>query len=62
MSKTKGISPKVLADLFASVAGYALTKYGVGLDPTLSAIIGKAIGTVAGYIANPGTVIPKASA
>ena len=60
--KTLGISPKVLADLFASVASYALTKYGVGLDALTAAAISKAIGSIAGVIAGPGTVVPKAPA
>jgi hypothetical protein len=60
--KTLGISPKVLADLFTSAAGYLLLKYGAGLDVETSAIIGKIIGTIAGVIAGPGNVVPKATA
>lgn len=57
MYKQLGLSPKLIADLFASVAGYVLAKYGAGLDPVASAAVGKAIGSVAAYIAHPGTVV-----
>ena len=61
-AKTVGVSPKLLADLFASVAGFALLKYGVDLDATVSAAVGKIIGTIAGAIAGPGSVEVDASA
>lgn len=50
------LSPKLAADLFATIAGYLLTKYGVGLDADMALLIGKAIGSIAGFIANPGHV------
>lgn len=59
MHKTKGVSPKVLADLFASVGMFLLTALGAGLDPVTAAVISKAIGTLAGVIAGPGKVVPK---
>ncbi len=54
--KTTGISPKLLADLFVSAATFALANYGAGLDPELSALIGKLVGSIAAYIAGPGKV------
>ena len=54
--RTKGISPKVLADLVISLLTFALTAGVIELDPVLAAGISKFLGTVAAVIAGPGEV------
>ena len=55
--KTVGLSKKIVADLLTSVVAFAIAYGGIELDPTLSALVAKAIGFVAGYLApaNPVT-------
>lgn len=55
--RTRGLSPKVVADFVVTVGGFLLTTYGAGLDPVLSAGIAKALGTLAGIKAGPGHVV-----
>lgn len=55
--KTKGISPKVLADLFVSFVAFALTAGVIEIDPVLAATISKLLGSLAGVIAGPGNVV-----
>lgn len=51
------LSPKVAVDLVASIVGYLLAYYVASVnDPTLSAAIGKAIGSFTAYWAPPGRV------
>lgn len=56
MYRQIGLSPKLVADAVASVIGYALTRYAVGLDPLAAAAIAKALGSVAAYFVGPGKV------
>lgn len=55
--KTRGISPKLIADLLVSVATFIVAYPALGLDPVLAAAIAKALGTLAAAIAGPGDVI-----
>lgn len=54
--RTIGISPKVVADLLVSVAAFLVAYLPLGIDPVLAATVGKLLGTVAAYLAAPGTV------
>lgn len=54
--KTKGISPKVLADLLVSFVTFALTAGVIEIDPVLAATISKLLGSLAAVIAPPGNV------
>ena len=56
--KTRGISPKVIADLIVSALAFALTAGVIDIDPELAAVISKLLGTLAGVIAGPGKVEP----
>jgi hypothetical protein len=58
--RTRGISPKVIADLVVSVLTFILTAGVVELDPATAALISKALGTLAGIAARPGAVTVNA--
>jgi hypothetical protein len=51
-----GISPKLVADLLTSIVAFAVTYFGIDLDPVLSAGIAKGVGFIAGFLVGPGTV------
>ena len=51
--KTKGVSYKLLADLFTSVGLFALGYFGLDTDPAATALVAKAAGFAAGAIAPP---------
>lgn len=54
--KTKGISPKVVADFLATAASFAIMYYGLDVDPELSALLAKLLGSGAGITAPPGKI------
>jgi len=57
MPYTRGISPKVLADLIVSVLTFALVYFGIEVDAVLSATIAKAAGAMTAILAPPGDVV-----
>jgi len=54
---TLGVSPKLIADLLTSIVAFALAYFAVDLDPTVAALLAKAIGAVAAYLAPAGEVL-----
>ncbi len=55
--KTKGLSPKVPAQAFATIATFILARYGIDLGTEESAAIATLIGFAGGILAPPGTAV-----
>jgi hypothetical protein len=57
MTRQIGFSPKVIADLIASIVAFLVLAVALGLDPVLAAALSKFVGTLGGIWAGPGDVV-----